>query len=1135
MEGRSPATPVSPYTLANERFKTNLNRNKTRKWVEAKKIDYGGDDWGAEDEGDEDEDEEEEEEEEEEAQQGGGGGGGGYGAGDSGSPTEANPPMALAQHPTRPGRLAGLRSIGQQDSGNSTSRSGSGGSARSLRPSERVAMERQGSSSGGALGGQTQGHRIVTGPPSLHIHTGVQSQRPVQQVESALSTSTSPYSANVAQPHYPPRKSSMASRERPNLTVDSSMHPPRTSSRSVSPASGSLAAPPAPPKMPRPSEVEKSEEQQAKEGDYEHEPNVSTVQSSLVQTGGGVKGNGEEGTDGSQRSQPLAAVAERKSEYDLDRAVSQQPDAPSQPTMSSAPAEPVQSSLLPALSQPSTMDETVPQEPRKRFSTSPKLPDLNRLSGFGSDFFSSGGGFMSDTTSSRPQQLPPSAAAAAAAAPSAVQEEQQEIQEPRQPRPFRPSIPGGWVSETTSIPSEMPTPFREQENKSIGSGLALHAGQDRSTSSGNNSERTEDASLKPAPLRTPTPRSVSPTKSDAGSRGGPSRSSHHASAAPASAMLPPPSSLQNTSSPLANVEDPTKTTGNTDEGHTPDDDGAEIRNSSEAAAAVVSTAPDDAPAPLQPRRRPSTEQISAAVERPHPMSRVDTMASTADSSPLKESDVLRDEIMRSLSPVRSSHSNLNTFQDESAARESAYLNDVYGDYWTAAADDTTKDEHDHNGNNPPEEQAKVLGRLGVNADKDKVEPIPSTTSESAMPPLAANEPEAPPRPDVARDRFSWEAAGEEGGDPSPPLPTVNPHHPLPELPKEEEPTGSPSAAPPQLSPVDSGGPMSPLISLPVLNFGRDGDHKDHDEHDHDGGKEVVENGPSRDEQRPPYQVTSDSDVPQSPVSPSGKEVLTAEPTNNRGSMFFSGSEEKITVISPTSPWSPTSDVENAAVHQQPRHADSLTSETTPNDIPLPRSPSPAREGGSGDDAHQPSSSPQQQQQQQQQQHIASLRQIMSLPTSPERVYKMLEARSDLASTPSGLMDWLAQILATPEHAHGGPSFQYAPAGDDVAILANSRPRPSGAPGVGGAGSTAAGGGAADAGTGQQHAHGGPVHLGSSGGGSVRIPGASAAQLQLGHLMHGQAGTKGKELLQSAGKMGKGLLSKGKNKLRERKG
>ncbi|KAJ9160821.1 hypothetical protein NKR19_g2857 [Coniochaeta hoffmannii] len=42
-----PSTPMSPSapSVANQ-YKANVNRTKTRKWVEAKTIDYGGDDWG---------------------------------------------------------------------------------------------------------------------------------------------------------------------------------------------------------------------------------------------------------------------------------------------------------------------------------------------------------------------------------------------------------------------------------------------------------------------------------------------------------------------------------------------------------------------------------------------------------------------------------------------------------------------------------------------------------------------------------------------------------------------------------------------------------------------------------------------------------------------------------------------------------------------------------------------------------------------------------------------------------------------------------------------------------------------------------------------------------------------------------
>ncbi|RFU35294.1 hypothetical protein B7463_g1047, partial [Scytalidium lignicola] len=41
----APAVPATPSSA----YKTNVNRQKTRKWIEAKSVDYGGDDWGDED------------------------------------------------------------------------------------------------------------------------------------------------------------------------------------------------------------------------------------------------------------------------------------------------------------------------------------------------------------------------------------------------------------------------------------------------------------------------------------------------------------------------------------------------------------------------------------------------------------------------------------------------------------------------------------------------------------------------------------------------------------------------------------------------------------------------------------------------------------------------------------------------------------------------------------------------------------------------------------------------------------------------------------------------------------------------------------------------------------------------------
>lgn len=1029
-------TPMSPYTLASDRYKTNINRNKTRKWVEAKKVDYGGDDWGAEDDFEDDD------------------------AGDSGSATEATPPMPLPQA-TRPGRLAGLRSIGQ-DSGASTPRSGSVGSARSLRPSERIALERQ--TSGGL------GQRSVTGPPALQIQTGVQPQRSVQPAESAVSTT----SLSAAQPQFPARKSSMADSERPNLTIDAATHPPRTSSRSVSPGNGSAVRSPVsgaglagPPKIVRPSEIYRRMEEkegESKSIDSARRPSWESSGAAVNSQRSPSFGRSDSGDGNHPLQQPLASVAERKSEYDLDG-----PGAPSSRVLAGETSKAIETRpepeastsarpTPPVLQHPPATDEAALQQPPKRFSTSPKLPDLDLVSGFGSDFFSNGGGFMGGSLEA-PAEVAPAPAtrlrlestpagtthaaeptshdveANSTAAPTQQRTAEQfishQIPEPSQPKPVRPAIPGGWVSETTSVGSEHPTPFSEQDKSS--SGLAIN-NMDMPAIS----ERPEDLALKPAPLRTPTPRSSSPTKSDGGR--GPSRASHASS----SDALP---RLRTSQSPLANVE----------QGKS-EDDGESTK------------ATPIAPAPLQPHKGASSEELSE--EPNHPVMRVDTGTTADNSSPLKESDVLRDEIMRSLSPVRGSDAHLDTLKDESATRESAYLDDVYGDYWT-----------------PQDSTRNVQERRGLEAAKlesGSASVTPTTTA--AIPPsgdkpvVPAAEPETEPaKPAFKRERFSWEAAS-ENSKPSAASPTK---HPLPELPKDA--FSSPPDIP-QLSPIDSG-PTSPLIPLPVLDFVRS------------DGETVPREGSGAS-----HRVSSVGSIPP------GQDPTTKDPhspasrTGDRGSMLFSPSDEKIAVMSPTSPMSPMTEIE--PIQLRPDSAASQE-DATPHDIPLPRSPSPTKPAG---DSSKPPSS---------EQNIMNLKQIMALPTSPERVYKMLEARAEFASMPSGLPQWLTQLLGQPEHANAGPSFKYAPAGDDVPLFANSKSRPG------------AVGGAAD-GTGPQRPHSGSVTLGSGGGGSVRIPGASAAQLQLGNLMHGQAGVKGKEFLQTAGKMGKGLLSKGKNKLRERK-
>lgn len=1054
-------TPVTPYSSA--QYKANVNRTKTRKWVEAKVQNYDGDDWGADD-----------------------------GFDDDDADADAEPPMP---QPSRPGKLtAGLRAI-SQGSIPSTPRSGSAGSSPSLRPSERIAMEKQ----------QAQGQRSVTGPPSLHIQTqGVQSQPPVP------GAGEKPRSASLtANPQFPPRKSSMKGQERPDPIVDPIVHPPRTSSRSASPASQSAVRSPVSatgstaPKFVRPSDIYKRMEEQ-KERECQ---SIDSARPSLESAGDHADaadatakqppppsfGRNDGGGEGVRNLQPLAPVAERKSEYDFD-GLMVQPEVASKSTEESkvaseiAPepakrseAEPVPETqpgpgpepafsrqpLPPTLDYPqTTAEESTVQPPKKRFSTSPKLPDFARMSGFGPDFFSSAGGLLdgSPKQSGFPegfQEFAPEPAASTAAARqsqndaepltkdiAAASRTEQEPAAPKQPKPFRPSIPGGWVSETASTPGEMATPL----GLSTGNVPTLH-------------EHPEDLSLKPAPLRTPTPRSSSRPVDDEDRAS--IRSGH------GSTGMPPP--LRTTPSPskLSLVERSAETSK--DEGHPKE----ERESSSDSAR--TSDADLVAPAPLQPRKSPMPD--SPAEDLRHSITRLDTDSTTDNASPLKESDVLRDEIIRSLSPVRSSDTHLGPPRDEDAVRESAYLSDVYGDYWNP--EDSTSA--------APERHAVPGVESPAAVKEDAVTPTPPTDDGTTRAPPAKVEKAAGPageaeavKPTLKRERFSWEAAPESNQSITTPSPTK---HELPPLPQEAAPP-VPAAAPEPISPVDST-ILSPLISLPVLSF------LGENEANREGGHERAVSAVSM---LPPGSDRA-IDLP-SPMSRTGD----PEHVDGEGRLL-SPSEEKIVLASSTSPMSPASP---SAVSEP--HADRAESPVpTPTDIPLPRSPSPIKDVGVGgeEDFLQAAD----------EKTMMTLHQIMQLPTSPERVYKMLETRAEFAVAPSGLSQWLQEMLAQPEHVHGGPFFRYPPAGADVELLGSwARHTNSAGDGIGG---------------GQPELTSSSVGTGLSSGGSVRI--AREANLQLGNLMHGtgHAGAKGKELLHSAGKMGKGLLSKGKNKLRER--
>lgn len=827
-------------------------------------------------------------------------------------------------------------------------------------------------------------------------------------------------------------------------------------------------------------------------------------------------GRNDSGGEGVRALQPLAPVAERKSEYGFDglinpgTASSEEPKAASdiepEPAKQTEATPGPETKLKPepepepeherqppppTLDHPqTTAEEMNMQPPKKRFSTSPKLPDFTRMSGFGSDFFSSTGGFLGrspkqsefagDSRGFASESTAPTEATRQSgidAEPSvqttntAAQVEQEPVA-PKQPKPYRPSIPGGWVSETAT-PGDMATPF----GFNGGNVPTLH-------------EQPEDLTLKPAPLRTPTPRSSSRPVDDEDKAS--LRSGGHGSPG-----MPQP--LRTTPSPskLSLVERQAETSEG--ESHS-----IEKRESS-SDSARMSDAKTVAPAPLQPRKSPMPD--SAAEDLRHPIMRLNTDSTTDDSSPLKESDFLRDEIIRSLSPVRSSDTLLSPSQDESAARESAYLNDVYGDYWNP--EDSTSaapEKYAVPGAESPAASKEAEGPASITPTPPTHEwtsRLPPTNVEESAVPAGEAEPD---KPTLKRERFSWEPA------PTSPEPVASPSptkyvHALPPLPPEAaesvQPPPPAAAAPEPTSPVDPT-VLSPLISLPVLNFGGE------DETDSSKDTTRVVSAVSM------LQPGSDTIIePPSPISSARNHDETMRVDGE--SRLLSPSEERIVLTSPTSPKSPglpSAILESERHAAEPDHAESPP--PTPTDIPLPRSPSPNKDGTETENFFPTAV---------EEKNMMSLHQIMQLPTSPERVYKMLETRAEFAATPSGLGQWLTQMLAQPEHAQGAPYFRYPPAGADVDLLgawASRKPTNNYAGGDGG------GGGGVE-----PELTSSSVGTGLSSGGSVRI--AREANLQLGNLMHGtgHAGAKGKEFLHSAGKMGKGLLSKGKNKLRER--
>ncbi|KAJ4298428.1 hypothetical protein N0V88_003458 [Collariella sp. IMI 366227] len=177
-------------------------------------------------------------------------------------------------------------------------------------------------------------------------------------------------------------------------------------------------------------------------------------------------------------------------------------------------------------------------------------------------------------------------------------------------------------------------------------------------------------------------------------------------------------------------------------------------------------------APLNPRR--STHELGSIpqpVLSPPALAPGPKLEGSTDS-PVKDSDLLSDEIIRSLSPVKPASSTAEDAEEPTAAyhaaagptRESSYLGDVYGDYWEASAEDKADPGvlAVPRASEPEKTAQEPLPAPAYEAPKEVVATpglsIPSKSSNVQAEKVPDPGPVATPSPGELRTRFSWEAA-----------------------------------------------------------------------------------------------------------------------------------------------------------------------------------------------------------------------------------------------------------------------------------------------------------------------------------------------------------------------------------------
>lgn len=1040
-------TPSTPST-----YKANVNRTKTRKWVEAKTQNYDGDDWGNdyEDEYDEPEPEPESERERE---------------------PEPEPPSTS--------RVAALR-----QNFRSQSRSPS-------QPPAGAATGAADSSSTNAPGSSDV--RRPSSPPSLHIQTGASSRvRPTDGPSSAQGVGS-------GSSRYPPRKSSMSQE-----ASDSDAGAPISGSRPESASSGrpSTNQRAASPTIIRPADIyrrigeEREKERRSMESgrpstdsargrnDGASSP-VNAARSSIEQR----RRTSFESHDGSDSSrglkQTLAPVEERKSEYGMDRLLGNNQERP--------------------------------------LSTSPKLPDLTRLSGFGDDFFSTGGHSSSARPSLSPipdSQQPDITYAKPGLgdgsgnkrrdtadiseegkhAPSALEgpklqpnpniimpssdggsldpSKKDPVDLTRKPVLPRPQLPGTWVSETVSI-----EPTSTETAKGLGPASLGSSANPRASPM--SSKHAEPVDIEPTTTvrHLPSPRDDSEAAAinkivrESGGNSFDSPTGKHDNAVASKVIAsgpgyhPTPQSLPplKTDNPLAssNIARKDKQAESRSNDMAPPSTNykqSPTRLSPTRPSATSSAQGFTPTAPLNPRRSTITP---ADVVTPTIQERKSTMSTVDTASPEKESDKLREEIIKSLSASPATTPNASAILGSARggpdpvpgelSRESTYLSDIYDNYLAPAEEKSLRE------TGQILKQAPKLASHGT--EKAETHVGSNLQKENAFPDIAPLSPHRSPKQANAPlpRRFSWEESQEK----------IAPGT----VEAKPDSSASPSGSNSNSQNGQEENDRAPVIG-PDATVTSPGSLQVQSER-----PDTISHQVSQVSSRAPGDLAVIESP--SPVSAVEKSPTTQGAALEPSRLSFADEKEKVLIQSSS----------NASSAEQHPALDQPLQELAPSPIIQPTTPA--------------QSAPQAK--------ITAFRDILNIVTIEQRIEKFDETRNQFYAMESGLTNWISYMQSQPEHGAimSGQPGQTSPSGVQP---------PTQQPYY------------------QQYLN--ASNPGAPPGQPTRTPSGNLQQMLKGQptssfgASGNQVGAKSKELLQAAGsfgnkgmKSGMKLFNKGKNKLR----